>query len=141
GSESAHDWTPQPTSAPATPDAERWQGWGTALKPAFEPIVVARKPLSGTVAATVLAHGTGALNVDACRVESTDSQLADKYASVQNAGPRANSGYGTDARDRAGSAPHTAGRWPTNVLLDDSQAAELDEQSGERGGSMRSDDG
>jgi hypothetical protein len=53
----------------ATPDAERWQGWGTALKPAFEPVVVARKPLIGTVAANVLAHGTGALNVDGCRVE------------------------------------------------------------------------
>src|SRR5690606_35232351 len=55
-------------TAPATPDAERWQGWGTALKPAFEPVVVARKPLAGTVAANVLAHGTGALNIDACRV-------------------------------------------------------------------------
>src|SRR5690606_1059180 len=55
-------------TAPATPDAERWQGWGTALKPAFEPIVVARKPLAGTVAANVLQHGTGALNIDACRV-------------------------------------------------------------------------
>src|SRR5690606_18924336 len=54
---------------PSTPEAERWQGWGTALKPAFEPIVVGRKPLDGTVAANVLAHGTGALNIDACRVE------------------------------------------------------------------------
>src|SRR5690606_8947519 len=51
-------------TSPATPDAEKWQGWGTALKPAFEPIVVARKPLTGTVAANVLAHGTGALNID-----------------------------------------------------------------------------
>ena len=50
-------------TAPATPDAQRWQGWGTALKPAHEPVVVARKPLSGTVAQTVLAHGTGALNI------------------------------------------------------------------------------
>jgi DNA modification methylase len=55
-------------TAPATPDAERWQGWGTALKPAHEPIVLARKPLSGTVSANVLAHGTGALNVDGCRI-------------------------------------------------------------------------
>src|SRR5690606_14764012 len=55
-------------TAPATPDAERWQGWGTALKPAFEPVVVARKPLAGTVAADVLAHGTGALDIDGCRV-------------------------------------------------------------------------
>src|SRR5690606_30348572 len=59
---------------PATPDAERWQGWGTALKPAFEPIVVARKPLAGTVAANVLAHGTGALNIDGCRIHTPGSE-------------------------------------------------------------------
>jgi hypothetical protein len=56
-----------PTS-PATPAAQQWQGWGTALKPALEPITVARKPLTGTVAANVLEHGTGAINVDGCRV-------------------------------------------------------------------------
>lgn len=53
---------------PATAAAQQWQGWGTALKPAFEPIVVARKPLAGTVAANVLAHGTGALNIDGTKV-------------------------------------------------------------------------
>jgi hypothetical protein len=57
-------------TAPSTDAAKRWQGWGTALKPAFEPVVVARKPLIGTVAANVLAHGTGALNIDATRVSS-----------------------------------------------------------------------
>ena len=56
------------TTDPATQDAVRWDGWGTALKPAHEPICVARKPLAGTVAANVLQHGTGALNVDACKV-------------------------------------------------------------------------
>lgn len=55
-------------TAPATPEAEQWAGWGTALKPGFEPIVVARKPLAGTVATNVLAHGTGCLNIDGCRV-------------------------------------------------------------------------
>lgn len=53
---------------PHTPQAVTWQGWGTALKPAFEPIVVARKPLIGTVAANVLAHGAGALNINGCRL-------------------------------------------------------------------------
>lgn len=105
-------------------------GRGTALKPAFEPIVMGRKPLIGTVAVNVLAHGTGALNINACRIASTDSQLADKYASVQNAGARANSIYGSDARDRAGAAPHEAGRWPANVVLDEAMADVLDEQSG-----------
>jgi site-specific DNA-methyltransferase (adenine-specific) len=56
-------------TAPATDDARRWAGWGTALKPAWEPVVVARKPLEGTVAANVLKYGTGAINVDGCRVE------------------------------------------------------------------------
>jgi DNA modification methylase len=56
-------------TAAATDAARQWSGWGTALKPAWEPVVVARKPLEGTVAANVLKHGTGAINVDACRVE------------------------------------------------------------------------
>lgn len=55
---------------PATAGARTWQGWGTALKPAFEPVVVARKPLAGTVAQTVLAHGTGALNIDATKTDA-----------------------------------------------------------------------
>lgn len=110
--------------------ARQWEGWGTALKPAFEPIIVARKPLRGTVAANVLAYGTGAINIDASRVPASDSQLAEKYASVQNAGARSNSVYGDDSRDRAGAEPHAAGRFPSNVLLDESQAAALDEQSG-----------
>jgi DNA modification methylase len=56
-------------TAPATPEAQQWSGWGTALKPALEPITVARKPLCGTVAANVLEHGTGAVNVDGCKVD------------------------------------------------------------------------
>jgi site-specific DNA-methyltransferase (adenine-specific) len=55
-------------TAPATPEAAEWQGWGTALKPAWEPIVMARKPLRGTVAANVQRYGTGALNIDGCRI-------------------------------------------------------------------------
>jgi hypothetical protein len=57
-----------PVTAPATPDAEKWAGWGTALKPAWEPIVMARKPIVGTVAANVLRYGTGALNIAATRI-------------------------------------------------------------------------
>lgn len=115
---------------PATAEAKQWQGYGTALKPSFEPIVVARKPIQGTVAANMLEYGTGALNIDGCRIAATDSQLAEKYASVQNAGPRENSVYGKDARDRAGAAPHADGRWPPNAMFDEEQAVELDRQSG-----------
>lgn len=119
-----------PLTAPATEPAAQWAGWGTALKPAFEPIVVARKPLAGTVAANVIEHGTGALNIDGCRIEAHDNQLAAKYASVQNATHRGNSIYGADARTREGSEPNAGGRWPTNVVLDEQQAEELDAQSG-----------
>lgn len=128
-------------TAPATPEAERWQGWGTALKPAFEPIVVARKPLVGTVAANVLAHGTGALNIDACRVASSE---ADKAAiNAKHAGmdagnyerrPGASLNLSTNPMPLKPAEAHAGGRWPANVVLDDSQAAALDEQSGERPG-------
>jgi DNA modification methylase len=110
-------------TAPASEDAARWQGWGTALKPAFEPIVVARKPLAGTVAANVLEHGTGALNIDACRVAMTteDADFIRKTARPNSAG-QAHTG---DVMNRP-AAPtvnvHEAGRWPTNVVLDDTQA-------------------
>ncbi len=98
----------------ATDSARQWQGWGTALKPALEPITVARKPLVGTVAANVLAHGTGALNIDGCRVATNGEQ------------PR-----GSGAREswramegRADMQPHgenitpEAGRWPANLIHD-----------------------
>lgn len=113
------------------------RGLGTALKPAWEPVIVARKPLIGTVAANVLAHGTGAINIDGCRVESTDSQLAEKYASVQNAGARTNAIYGSDNRDRAGAAPHDNGRWPANLIHSgDEEVLDLFPNSNGSGGSL-----
>ena len=110
------------TTAPATDAAKQWEGWGTALKPAFEPIVVARKPLIGTVAANVLAHGTGALNIDACRIAGEVPQVTQGMSASPSSW-----GIGTEPRQ---SQPHDAGRWPANVILDESQAAELDRQSG-----------
>lgn len=107
---------------PATEDAQQWQGWGTALKPAFEPIVVGRKPLSGTVAANVLEYGTGALNIDACRVGTSDTLVRPEIVR------RDNEVYGKGLG--AGIQSEPAGRWPTNVVLDESQAAELDKQTG-----------
>ena len=119
---------------PATPDAERWQGWGTALKPAFEPIVVARKPLAGTVAANVLEHGTGALNIDATRIPATDGyeKAWDKPVSVNAKNLVAGGLSGSTERklvDISANKP-SGGRWPTNVVLDEYQAEELDQQSG-----------
>ena len=114
-----------PLTAPATPAAQQWQGWGTALKPAFEPIVVARKPLIGTVAANVLAHGTGALNVDGCRVEGQVplSKFGSRHIGTA-------SGIYGKQEPKGEPEPHPAGRWPANVVLDGDAAAELDEQSG-----------
>jgi DNA modification methylase len=108
---------------PHTPEAEQWQGWGTALKPAFEPVVVGRKPFRGTVAANVLAHGTGALNIDGCRIGAGTGEPKPEY--VPNNG---NAVYGSGMG--GGAWANTAGRWPANVVLDESQAAALDEQSG-----------
>lgn len=118
------------SDVPLTREAEGWQGWGTALKPAFEPIVVGRKSLAGTVAHNVLTHGTGALNIDACR---TATATADDYgrSTTRADGSRSTSHevFGVDTRTDP-TAAHDRGRWPTNVVLDDSQAAALDEQSG-----------
>lgn len=115
-------------TAPATDAARTWQGWGTALKPAFEPVVVARKPLAGTVAANVLAHGTGALNIDGCRI--AHDEPAGKPSTGMH-GRRAGIMGQTVERHRETTAASTAGRWPANVVLDEHQAAELDQQSGE----------
>jgi site-specific DNA-methyltransferase (adenine-specific) len=91
-----------------------WAGWGTALKPALEPITVARKPLSeGTVAANVLEHGTGAINVDGCRVEGamTGTWGARQASSI---------GYGGTDPDGYQTQQHPSGRWPANLIHDGS---------------------
>jgi site-specific DNA-methyltransferase (adenine-specific) len=106
----AGEWN---VTTPATAAARQWSGWGTALKPAHEPICMARKPLAGTVAANVLQHGTGAINVDGCRVG--DDVMVNMPGSTN---PRIAMGNGrrTDAK------PTTAiGRWPANVLHDGSE--------------------
>ena len=115
---------------PATPDAERWQGWGTALKPAFEPIVLARKPLAEkTVARNVLAHGTGAINVDACRIGHGEPPKTTTRTAPRYSGAVLNGGQRGGAPDSA-AGPSPSGRWPANVLLDHHAAAWVDEQSG-----------
>jgi DNA modification methylase len=101
---------PQPLTAPATDLAREWQGWGTALKPAWEPIVLARKPLRGTVAGNVTEYGTGALNIDGCRIDGSERS---------GGGPRptrvATGGFNMS---EAGDRPE-GGRWPANVILSD----------------------
>lgn len=110
---------------PATDAARYWAGWGTSLKPAYEPIVMARKPLAGTVAANVLKHGTGALNVDACRI-GTGSDRAS--GGVQQGPMPQPISWGSEGRERTTRA--TGGRLPVNVVLDEEAAAMLDAQTG-----------
>lgn len=103
-------------TAPATEDAKRWHGWGTALKPAREPIVVARKPLAGTVAQNVLRYGTGALNIDATRVpHASESDL--KVSLSKNPGRADRVTSDTYGADRPQQSVNMAGRWPTNLVL------------------------
>ena len=107
-------------TAPATPEAAAWAGWGTALKPAYEPILLVRKPLVGTVAQNVLTYGTGGINVDACRV-------GDESTRRQNTAEMGYHGGNTAASYSTGS---DAGRWPANVIMDEEAGAVLDEQTG-----------
>jgi DNA modification methylase len=120
----------EPTSwseTPHTPEAQAWEGWGTALKPAHEPIVVARKPLASTVAANVLAHGTGALNIDGCRIEGDVPSVPQPTFGVRADGV---TDFGA-GEGRNGEMSSAAGRWPANVVLDEEAARLLDEQTGE----------
>ena len=102
-------------TAPATEAARQWQGWGTALKPALEPITVARKPLIGTVAENVLSHGTGAINVDGCRVNADDGDNRARPPRTPNA--ILGGGKGTNL---TASEHNDAGRWPANLIHDGS---------------------
>lgn len=100
-----------------------WQGWGTALKPALEPITVARKPLIGTVAANVEAHGVGALNIDGCRVaggEQPKACRAPGWDSVNKANASAGYRPGEYQQGCAEYSPSSLGRWPANLIHDGS---------------------
>jgi DNA modification methylase len=103
----------------ATEEARRWQGWGSALKPAQEPIILARKPLAGTIAATVLRHGTGAINVDACRIGTSDDLNGGGYS---GGGPTGMFGLRHLEPEQF---TQPSGRWPANFLLSHGDGCEL----------------
>ena len=121
-----------PVTAPGSDAARQWSGWGTALKPAHEPICVARKPLVGTVAANVLEHGTGAINIDASRVPTGDklgggNNSADVSRDGRHEGWKrpwmndADAAAASAERSRESTARAEAlGRWPANVIHDGS---------------------
>jgi DNA modification methylase len=119
-------------TAPSTAEAQQWSGWGTALKPAFEPVVVGRKPFGKgvTVAENVLAWGVGGLNIDASRIGTTEADLEateKKNASFKKS-VKTNEVFGKGLGETL--PVNTQGRWPANVILDEVTAGLVDEQSG-----------
>jgi DNA modification methylase len=102
-------------TAPATPEAQQWDGWGTALKPALEPITVARKPFKGTVAANVLEHGTGAINIDGCRIDADISEMEGRSGRSTP-----NNVWGAGVGHDKTWEPNKNGRWPANLIHDGS---------------------
>ena len=121
-------------TAPATDAAKQWDGWGTSLKPAYEIVILARKPLDGTVAETVLKWGCGGINIDGCRVEIQDQDPGKKnwhknrpsYKEYSHESPH---GLYGSCKPRA-TSQNPLGRWPANLLLDEAAADLLDQQSG-----------
>ncbi len=133
GTQGGHNFRSQfDLTKPSLPEAIQWQGWGTALKPATEPICVARKPLEKglTVAANVLKWGTGALNIDGSRIASDSIP---KKCTNQNIRGNAFKSDNSERERDTQYNPNPEGRWPANVLLDEAAAEVLDLQSALQG--------
>lgn len=110
---------------PVTDEAKQWQGWGTSLKPAHEPIVMGRKPISEkTVAENVLEWGTGAINIDGCRISHNEP------IRVKKAQEGGNKVYGQSGRYEDTTELKPEGRFPANIIFDEEAGKLLDEQSG-----------
>lgn len=110
-------------TAPATDIAALWNGWGTALKPAWEPIILAMKPIDGTFAQNAEKHGVAGLNIDGSRIEGQPDnreRTAGRAINTNSHGAMVRAEYIVPS-----------GRWPSNLLLDEESAGMLDEQSGE----------
>ena len=108
-------------TAPATDTARQWEGWGTALKPAWEPVLVCRKPLIGTVAANVLKYGTGGLNIDGCRVGIDPKADASQLRTMNRSKKSEKNGWGMNqTRSDTPEVVSANGRWPANLIYDGS---------------------
>ena len=100
---------------------EEWEGWGTALKPAHEPIVLARKPLIGTIVEIVLEHGTGGLNIDGCRVETDEKLVAGGNLVSHSADERTGAALGMFQQGTENTfVQNPKGRFPANFIHDGS---------------------
>lgn len=108
-----------------TEEAKQWEGWGTALKPAYEPALLVRKPLSGTVAQNTLDYGCGGLNVDGCRIETDEYIFTSRHANkVSQSIARFK---GIESKQSKGQG---FGRWPSNIILDEQASEQLEQQAG-----------
>ena len=116
-----------PITAPATDDARTWHGWGTALKPAWEPVILAMKPLDGTFADNAQRWGVAGLNVDGARIPTDELLLCHDG---QNKNANTYGGGWNNYELGSGRQYRTGGRWPANLLLDEDAARALDAQSG-----------
>lgn len=115
-------------TAPASDLAKQWDGWGTALKPANEPIVLARKPLIGTVCENIIEHGVGGINIDACRI-GTEEVISNHSRGSESA--KSKGKYGDSAaQDTHQTKGQQSGRFPSNVIMDKEAGRVLDMQSG-----------
>jgi site-specific DNA-methyltransferase (adenine-specific) len=119
---------------PITKGTSEWEGWGTALKPAHEPIVMARKPLSEkSVAENVLKWGTGGINIDDSRIEykgDNDKWKIDHSKETQQTNPQPMGKDSDDLKRTHVDEPHEGGRWPANIIFDEEAGQVLDQQSG-----------
>jgi DNA modification methylase len=114
---------------PATDAAKRWDGWKTALKPATEYVVMARKPFDSATVDCVQEHGTGALNIDGCRVETNGTRETADAGFIRRGRTDEEVFNGTDTSGEKGDSYETSkGRYPSNVIFDETQAAALDEE-------------
>lgn len=112
-------------TAPSTPQAKQWDGWGTALKPAYEPALLVRKPLSGTVAQNTLDYGCGGLNVGGCRIET------DEYIFTIGRANKVSQSIGRfKGIESKQSKGQEIGRWPANIILDEQASEQLEQQAG-----------
>lgn len=120
-------------TAPSTPAAHLWQGYGTALKPAWEPIIVAMKPPEGTYAENAQKWGVAGLNIDGGRIGTAADMNPNDFDDTKRTAPKFSNvfagGKVEQCCERTGQVPN--GRWPANLLLDEESAAQLDQMSGE----------
>lgn len=119
-------------TAPATPEARQWEGFGTALKPACEDWWLCRKPLAGTVARNVLEYGTGGLNIDGCRIATEEDLNGGAYTKGRQGRAMNPNGAGERTTEVKEEFEQPAGRWPAHISFDEEAAAALDAQAGTR---------